>query len=936
MGVNANPRGSPRRRKTPRSVYLADHAANSVIRLGGVAVIAAVLGICFYLAAVVVPLFLPGTSELADTGESRSAGAVAVLPDEYGGSAAVVSADGRIDVVELSSGALLGTADRPKAVSTVVTTPQGLVAWGYHDGSFQLGEVTSRASVLSSAQAAALGDANRVAQSGPFDGLRSVAESGSQRVTTFGIETRAAVEPRTETGPVELLDYRRVGGGRELLFTAWADGSAMLSTVRVTTPLDGSEPRLRLTGRAVELDAARGAWAVAFADGESVLTIARDGTGVRYGLPADAGRRDPLIAMERLDLAGGAGISAVTALPGGRSLVAGGDDGSLWVWTLSRDPLADAGDGRRLVKVEKLRAGDSAVVALTAGQRDRTITAATATGRISQLHLTSGKLIDSYDASAIGIGEPVAVGMAPRQDGVVAIGAGGAYAHWSVDPRYPGAGWRALFGRIVYEGETEAKWVYQSSSAEDASEVKMSLVPLIFGTFKATIVAMFIAAPLSVLAAIYSSEFLHKRVRSTVKPAIELMASLPSVVLGFIAMAAVAPWVGDHLSGVMIGMLLVPAVVLLAAHVWQLLPTRVLLGVPTWARITLVGLVMIAAGGVSLVAGGPAERAFFGPTRSDQLLAAGSFEAGEPGDIPSWVGTRATMAPDTERRLRTEGFAFRDGVVVRAVEPELGSPEAAALAELVAADSASQDLLRGWLDGQHGRPWPGWVLLLIPLAAPCSWWLAAKVRRSIAADDRGRLATGAAELVLFAGSLAVAVGLAVAGSLALQAVGFDPRDSFLGTFSQRNTLVVGMVMGFAIIPIIYTISEDALSAVPDTLRSASLGAGATPWQTAWRVVLPVATSGVFSACMIGLGRAAGETMIMLMATGNTPQMDLNLFSGFRTLAANIATELPEAERGGTHYRVLFLCGLVLFVVTFIINTLAEVVRQRFRKKSASL
>ncbi len=932
MGVNA----SPRRRKTPRSVHLADQVANSVIRLGGVAVIAAVLGICFYLAAVVVPLFLPGTSELADTGVSNASNAVGVLADEYGGSAAVVRNDGRVDAVELATGELLGSVSQDKPVSAVVTTPQGLIAWGYEDGSFQLGEVSSRASVLSAAQASALGDASRVTQDGPFDGLRSVAESGSQRVTTFAIESREAVVPRNEPGRVELLDYRMVGGGRELLFTAWADGSARLSTVRATTPLDGSAPKLRLSGREVELDAQRGAWAVAFADGESVLTVSRDGGGVRYGLPSDAGRRDPLIAMEWLQLAGGAGVAAITALPGGRSLVAGGDDGSLWVWTLSRDPQAEAGDGRRLIRVERLSAGRSAVVALTAGQRDRTITAVTESGRVSQLHLTSGKVIDSYDASAVDVREPVAVGMSPRQDGVVVVGAGGAYAHWAVNPGHPGAGWRALFGRITYEGETEPKWVYQSSSAEDAAEIKMSLVPLIFGTFKATIVAMFIAAPLSVLAAIYSSEFLHKRVRSTVKPAIELMASLPSVVLGFIAMAAVAPWVGDHLSGVMIGLLVVPAVVLLAAHLWQLLPTRVLLGVPTWARIMLVGAVMLAAGGVSLMAGGPAERAFFGPTRSDQLLAAGSYEPAPPAEIPAWVGTRATMAPDTERRLRTDGFAFREGAVVRAVEPEAGSPAAEAIAARVESQATNQDLLRSWLDGQHGRAWPGWVLLLIPLAAPLSWWFASAVRRRTIASGRSRLAIGAIELALFAGSIAVAVGLSLAAALVLRAAGFDPRDSFLGTFSQRNTLVVGLVMGFAIIPIIYTISEDALSAVPDTLRSASLGAGATPWQTAWRVVLPVATSGVFSACMIGLGRAAGETMIMLMATGNTPQMDLNLFSGFRTLAANIATELPEAERGGTHYRVLFLCGLVLFVVTFIINTLAEIVRQRFRKKSASL
>ena len=117
---------------------------------------------------------------------------------------------------------------------------------------------------------------------------------------------------------------------------------------------------------------------------------------------------------------------------------------------------------------------------------------------------------------------------------------------------------------------------------------------------------------------------------------------------------------------------------------------------------------------------------------------------------------------------------------------------------------------------------------------------------------------------------------------------------------------------------------------------ASLGAGATPWQTAARVVVPTAMSGLFSALMIGLGRAVGETMIVLMAAGNTPLMSWNIFDGFRTLSANIAVELPEAVRDSTLYRMLFLAALTLFVMTFAVNTLAEVIRQRFRKRAVQL
>jgi phosphate transport system permease protein len=143
-------------------------------------------------------------------------------------------------------------------------------------------------------------------------------------------------------------------------------------------------------------------------------------------------------------------------------------------------------------------------------------------------------------------------------------------------------------------------------------------------------------------------------------------------------------------------------------------------------------------------------------------------------------------------------------------------------------------------------------------------------------------------------------------------------------------------MGFAVIPTIFSIAEDAIFSVPKSMSYGSLALGATPWQTMLYVVLPTASPGIFSALMIGMGRAVGETMIVLMATGNTPITDINIFEGMRTLAANIAVEIPEAEVGSSHYRILFLTGFVLFCFTFVFNTAAEIVRQRLRNKYGSL
>jgi phosphate transport system permease protein len=233
----------------------------------------------------------------------------------------------------------------------------------------------------------------------------------------------------------------------------------------------------------------------------------------------------------------------------------------------------------------------------------------------------------------------------------------------------------------------------------------------------------------------------------------------------------------------------------------------------------------------------------------------------------------------------------------------------------------------------------GWIIILIPACAILVGLFMTQVvnswlRVTSAKWERGMAAV--MDVVKFLGAVFVTIALATGMAMALSAMGFDPRGSIVDTYVQRNAMIVGFVMGFAIIPIIYTISEDALASVPDHLRSASLGCGATPWQTTIRIVVPTATSGLFSAVMIGVGRAVGETMIMLMAAGNTSIFDLNPFNGFRTLSANIATELPEAVKNSTHFRVLFLTALMLFAMTFVLNTVAEIVRNRFRKKAVSL
>lgn len=172
----------------------------------------------------------------------------------------------------------------------------------------------------------------------------------------------------------------------------------------------------------------------------------------------------------------------------------------------------------------------------------------------------------------------------------------------------------------------------------------------------------------------------------------------------------------------------------------------------------------------------------------------------------------------------------------------------------------------------------------------------------------------------------------VIGFFALITLATIIQEVFDTTY-RLNAFVGGIGMALAVIPIIYTVTEDALSAVPKYMKEASLALGSNRWQTAWRVMLPAATPGVFAAIILGFGRAFGETMIALMATGNAALVSPDIFESVRTMAATIGAEMAEVEFRGHHYGVLFLIGAVLFVVTFSLNAIAEFyVRNKLMKK----
>ncbi len=622
-----------------------------------------------------------------------------------------------------------------------------------------------------------------------------------------------------------------------------------LLTGKVTTRVSGG--RLEL-GSLAEKGWPR--WLLVGGKGDMALALWERGWYQRYDLGEPT---EPKLAEEgQLAFRSSGEATEAACLLGRNTFVFAHREGRVSAWFLASAPERATTDGRALVCGHVVGFGRVEPSVLATGQRGRLVAVGYEDGSVRVYHATSEREVAVWKRTSR---SPfVSLVFSPKDDFLVAATSDGLEVAALRVP-HPEVSWKAIWGRVWYENYSQPAFVWQSSGATDDFEPKYGLVPLIFGTAKATFYSLLFGLPLGLLGAIYASEFLHPRVRNRIKTTVEMMASLPSVVLGFVAAFVVAPLVERRVPEVLCLFATLPLALLTCGYLWEMLPYR-------WRSCgTLRAIGILGGGGLGIVL--------------------------------AWQ-----LGPVAERLL-------------------------------------FQGDLKGWLSGAHGHPWGGWVLLWMPLASLLTVWINARwlgplLYRSV--FTRLPVVAGSLRLAKLAVCVVIALFVAFVAAWITSMVFGDPRGNLLGTYVQRNALVVGVIMGFAIVPLIFTLAEDALSAVPQDLRAASLGAGATPWQTAFRIVIPAAMSGLFSAAMIGLARAAGETMIVLMAAGNTPIMEWNPFNGFRTLSANIAVELPEAVQNSTHYRMLFLAALCLFVLTSVVNTAAELVRLRFRKQAARL
>ncbi len=853
-------RAAPRRRRprstSPRVIWI-NRVMTSVITFGGIGVILAVMGILVYLVVVVWPLFagasLTAGPRYALLTPAETSRIVYAGLDEYQVLGVCILSNGETLTFDAASGKILERRalfpDGPAPVVSSVPAEGGHIAFGFRDGTVRLAGIAFDSEFLGKDDVPVGPDGTAVIQHLP---------SGEARRVTARITVDNPIPIGADGESVRLLDSR-VGENESMLAALTGGGTLVmervtsrtnlltgevvhdLSTFRASVPAgmaDGPPAFLRITARG---DQAYVAWA--------------DGTTLRFDL---RDTNNPVVA-ERVDLTPEteATITAMRFVTGDQSLLVADSSGLTRAWFPAERPGTE--DGRQLVPAHALQAHPAPVDTVAVSTRDKTLATGADDGGIFLHHLTSDRTLAMVSLSTNTAVR--ALQITPKGDGLFALGADGTARRWSVRNPHPETSFASLFERVWYEGYPSPTFTWQSSSGTDDFEPKLSLIPLIFGTLKATVYSMLFAVPIALFAAIYTSEFLDPRLRAPLKSTIEMMASLPSVVLGFIAALVLAPLVESWVVAVLLVFGVAPLSALAAGYLWQMLPQQAVARLAGRVQFLLLMLVVGSSVFVAARLASPIE----------SLMFHGNFKA--------------------------------------------------------------------WLDGRVGTGAPGigmlaWPLIVVALLVADRRYVADWIHRRLPSMTSRREA--GTDFVKYVSLLALSVGIAWAIAMLGSALGFDPRGYLLGTYVQRNALVVGFVMGFAVIPIIYTIADDALAAVPHTLRSASLGCGATRWQTATRVILPVAVSGIFSALMVGLGRAVGETMIVLMAAGNTPLMDMNLFNGLRTLSANIAVELPEAVKDGTLYRVLFLSALLLFFVTFIVNTLAEIVRQRFRKKAYQL
>jgi len=732
-----------------------DKIAQYLVTLGGNSVIFTIVLIFFYLLYVVIPMFASAQVELRGqyslpNSDSSQITTLYLAVEEQNEVAVRMRSDGEILFFSTTDGRILLTQHLvlPKNVSissfAESAESQAVVAFGLSNGQVIVVKHQYK-----------------------------ITFPNNRRIITPLLEYPMGVDPITITGLTKSINKLAIQISEDgaSLATITRNGALRLSSFEKEESLMEDEASYEQQTLSLGLVRKPVTHLLIDQDRQEFYVVTQDNELLYY----DITNADHPELLQTLQLTpDNVSLTDIRFLSGGISLLTGFSNGTVaqWFAVKSKNNIP------QLTRIRDFKLEQNEISVIAPEHNRKGFVVADSQGYVGVYHSTAHRTILKKKFSDNIINKIV---VSPRSNGILLEDSNKQISFWHIENEHPEISWSSIWGKVWYESYDEPKYIWQSSAATNDFEPKFSLIPISFGTIKAAFYAMMMAIPLSIMGAIFTAYFMSSQMRRYVKPSIEIMEALPTVILGFLAGLWLAPFIENNLPGVFSLLVLMPIGVLLAAYGWTRLPDKIRHKIPDgWEAAILIPVIIFIS--YSVISLSPVmETILFG------------------GDMRSWLGTE---------------------------------------------------------------------------------W------------------------------------------------GID--------FDQRNSIVVGLAMGFAVIPTIFSIAEDAIFAVPKYLTQGSLALGATPWQTMIRVVLLTASPGIFSAIMIGFGRAVGETMIVLMATGNTPVMDFSIFQGMRTLSANIAVEMPEAEVASTHFRVLFLAALVLFVFTFFFNTIAEVVRQRLRKRYSSL
>ena len=741
--------------KMNRSRAIKNKITSFSMAVGGISVIMAIVLIFFYLAYVVYPLFL--SAEMEKTAgyplPALTQGKTLHLAVEEQNTIAVRFTDqAKAIFFNIKTGDIVKNVDIALPAKTTVSSfstshiAKGFIAFGLSNGKVIFSQHKYQTRYL---------------------------PEGKKIIPSVVYPLGENPIEMDETGKNDLTHVGLMHDEEKATFVAYtSDNRLLLNQLVFEEELTAdTEEEISYDSTLIEIPNIQHVYKLLIDNSQSLLYVAHNNGEVSL---IDISELDDIQVLERKRVvADDGGITNFSFLTGEISLLIGDNKGNISQWFPVQKET-----GLSLSHIRDFDSQHTAITNIVTEQRRKGFAAIDDKGQLAFYHSTAHRTLIHQAISDTRLNF---LAISPRANVFITEDDQQQIQLWHIDNEHPEMSWGVMWDQIWYESYPEPSYTWQSSSSSNDFEPKFSLMPLAFGTLKAAFYAMLFAMPLAIMGAIYTAYFMAPKMRTYVKPTIEIMEALPTVILGFLAGLWLAPIIESHLPGVFSMLIILPTGVLIFAFGWKSLPKGIRQLVPEGWQAALLVPVLLFTGWLAMSLSLPMENLFFN------------------GDMKIWLSDN---------------------------------------------------------------------------------------------------------------------------------LGLD--------YDQRNSLVVGIAMGVAVIPTIFSITEDAIFSVPKNLTFGSLALGATPWQTLIYVVILTASPGIFSAVMTGMGRAVGETMIVLMATGNTPVMDFSIFQGMRTLAANVAVEMPEAEVDSTHYRILFLAALVLFVFTFMFNTLAEIVRQRLRKKYSSL